>query len=121
VEDEDELRIALKRLLSGSGYRVLDAGDPEQAVRLAADCVGSIDLLLTDVVMPVMNGVDLADAICAERPETRVLMMSGHMDLRAPLARALPPGVGFVPKPFASGDLLEKIREVLDAPGPVRS
>jgi len=115
VEDEPDLRLALKRLLEGSGYSVLDAGDPREALQIAEADPGPIELLLTDVVMPVMSGVDLADAICRVRPETRVLLMSGHMVLDGEVDRALPPGVAFLAKPFESKQLSAKVRAVLDS------
>jgi len=115
VEDEPELRSALLRVLAGNGYRVLEAADPEVALRVADEHDGPIDLLLTDVVMPIMNGVDLAEAVCSQRPETRVILMSGYMDLRETLTGSLPPGVDFLAKPFESEDLARKARAVLDA------
>jgi len=120
VEDESELRHALFRVLSANGYRVLEAKDPETAIRAAGAHEGPIELLLTDVVMPTMNGVDLADAICSNRPETRVILMSGYMDLRESLTASPPPGVDFLPKPFESDELAVKVRTVLDAKAPVR-
>jgi two-component system cell cycle sensor histidine kinase/response regulator CckA len=116
VEDEVELRLALKRLFTSNGYRVLDSGDPVAALRIAETSDEPIDLLVTDVVMPAMNGVDLAEAACAVHPESRVLLISGHMVLDAALEQALPAGVAFLAKPFEAEDLMVKVREVLDAP-----
>jgi signal transduction histidine kinase/ActR/RegA family two-component response regulator len=116
VEDEADLRAALVRLLASNGYQVIDAGDPAEALGIAEASDGPIDLLLTDVVMPGMNGVDLAEAICAVHPETRVLLVSGHMVLDASIARALPAGVSFLAKPFEADELTAAVREVLDAP-----
>lgn len=115
VEDEPDLRLALKRLLERSGYAVLDAEGPRSALAIAEAEPGPIHLLVTDVVMPEMSGVDLAETLCRTRPETRVLLISGHMVLDGQLERALPPGVAFLAKPFESADLSAKVREVLDA------
>jgi signal transduction histidine kinase/ActR/RegA family two-component response regulator len=116
VEDEVDLRAALKRLLASNGYHILDSGDPLAALRIAEASERSIDLLVTDVVMPAMSGVDLAEAVCASHPETRVLLISGHMVLDSALERALPSGVAFLAKPFEADELTAKVREVLDAP-----
>jgi FixJ family two-component response regulator len=68
--------------------------------------------------MPGMNGIDLAEAICATRAETRVLLMSGYMDLHESLAKQVSPGVDFLAKPFETDDLTALVRRVLDAPTP---
>ncbi len=115
VEDEDMVRRLARLTLERRGYRVLEAAGGDEALRLAAEFDEPIHLLLTDVVMPGMNGRALAEHLQAKRPETRVLFMSGYPDdaiVRYGISEA---DVAFLEKPFSSGDLAEKVREVLDA------
>ncbi len=115
VEDEDMVRRLARLTLEQRGYRVLEAAGGDEALRLAAEFDEPIHLLLTDVVMPGMNGRALAEHLQAKRPETRVLFMSGYPDdaiVRYGISEA---DVAFLEKPFSSGDLAEKVREVLDA------
>jgi CheY-like chemotaxis protein len=116
VEDQDELREVALEALTLSGYRVRDAGTVGEALRLAGDHPDRIDLLLTDVVMPDLNGRELAERILALHPEARVLFMSGYTDDAIVHHGVLDPGTAFLPKPFTPTDLARKVREVLDAP-----
>ncbi|HXE72218.1 MAG TPA: ATP-binding protein, partial [Candidatus Nitrosotenuis sp.] len=120
AEDEDQVRLALSRLLEGRGYRVLPAASGEEALRVSARYPGSIELLLTDVAMPEMGGVELARRLQALRPGLRVLLVSGH----APevLARqGVEEGQPLLPKPFSPQALLQRVRESLNSgPGPPR-
>ena len=96
-----------------AGYAVIEAADGEQAVELATQHDGQIDLVVTDVVMPGMSGREAADTIRLLRPETRVLYMSGYTDddiLRHGVLRGL---VAFLPKPFTPDVLLARVRELL--------
>ena len=115
VEDEELVRELVRTLLQQAGYRVLEAGSGEEALRIAADFSNRIDLLLTDVVMPGRtNGRILADALLVERPDLRVLYMSGYTD-DADLALGLQRAeVAFIQKPFSPVALTVKVREVLD-------
>ncbi len=114
VEDEPEVRRLVERLLRGKGYRVLAAGSPADAVALAKSHDAEIDLLLTDVIMPGMNGRDLARLLAPARPAMRVLYMSGYADAAMNQHGILPTGTAFVSKPFTPEALARKVREVLD-------
>jgi DNA-binding response OmpR family regulator len=118
VEDEEELRQLVRRMLVQDGYEVLDAGDPETALRIVSQDRGRIDLLLTDVVMPKMSGFELAEQLCEKRPGTRVIFISGHLAHPSLRGGEIPAGAAFVPKPFRPARLARTVREVLDQPQP---
>jgi PAS domain S-box-containing protein len=114
AEDEDGVRDAARRILAAQGYTVLEAFDGAEALTLAADHRGAIDLLLTDVVMPRKTGPQVAAELSAQRPELRVLYMSGHTDEAiTPLALA-GTETTFVQKPFTHDRLAAAVRELLD-------
>ncbi|MFA6147757.1 MAG: response regulator [bacterium] len=115
VEDEKQILFLAARILEGHGYRVLSAESPEEACRIAEQYDGKIDLLLTDVVMPGMNGKELQGRIAAMRPGIRVLYMSGYTANAIAHRGVLDEGVAFVQKPFTMRALLEKVRSVLDS------
>jgi signal transduction histidine kinase/ActR/RegA family two-component response regulator len=115
AEDAPEVRESLRRSLEGSGYRVLAAPDPNAALLLAEDPSGPAQLLIADVVMPGMNGRELARRLTTRWPALRVLFISGYADSVAQ-QDALEPGQAFLRKPFSMDDLGRKVREVLDAP-----
>jgi two-component system cell cycle sensor histidine kinase/response regulator CckA len=113
VDDAAPLRMLTRRLLEGSGYTVLDSGDPAEALHLAEGHQGPLPLMITDVVMPGFSGAVLAERVAAIRPETRVLYMSGYND--SSIERAQGPNyAAFLEKPFTREDLLKKVRELLD-------
>ena len=114
VEDEVSLLQLTTRALERSGYVVLTAGSPAKALELAAAHPGDIDLLLTDVVMPGMNGRSLARAICAQRPTTQWLFMSGFATDVIGGSGMLDDAERFIGKPFTVTALTAKVREVLD-------
>ncbi len=117
VEDENALRLVLSETLGEAGYTVIAAASAIEAVARASADRGRIDLLLTDVIMPEMNGLAVADRIRAARPDVRVLFMSGYTEEL--LGQILPPDLQFIPKPFLRETLLRKIRGVLAGePGP---
>jgi two-component system, cell cycle sensor histidine kinase and response regulator CckA len=116
VEDEAEVRDLAREVLERAGYTVLEAHVPADALLIARRHVGIIDLLLTDVIMPGMSGRTLAENIAAERPETKIVFMSGYTDDAIVRHGVLEPGIHFVEKPFMPGVLTAKIREVLDSP-----
>lgn len=114
VEDEAMVRrfavVALERL----GYRALEATDGNAALEIAAAFAGRIHLLFTDVVMPHMNGQDLAGRIRELQPDVRVLYASGYTDNAIVHHGVLNPGVAFLQKPYTVLELSVKIRQVLD-------
>jgi signal transduction histidine kinase len=113
VEDEAPLRALVRRILVNHGYSVLEAQDGEDGLRRSAQHGGPIHLLLTDVVMPQMGGRELADRIAVERPDVRVLFMTGYSEH----ATAEPTrSVSLLHKPFTSLALLGQVRKVLDRP-----
>jgi signal transduction histidine kinase/CheY-like chemotaxis protein len=116
VEDDVNLRALAHDILSSEGYIVLESEDPEDALRLAERRDGAIHLLLTDVVMPHMNGPALADVIKRLRPNVKVLYMSGYTDDAIAHFGVLDPGTALLEKPFNGASLIRKVREVLDSP-----
>jgi PAS domain S-box-containing protein len=116
VEDEKEVRGLAREVLEGLGYTVLEAAVPGDASLIAERHVGLIELLLTDVVMPGMSGRALASRVAAERPETKVLFMSGYTDDAIVRHGVLEPGTSFLEKPFTPQALAMKVREALDRP-----
>ena len=114
VEDEDELRSVAREILEMYGYAVLEAQRPDDALLIAERHSGPIHVLVTDVVMPKMNGRDLARRLAPLRPETRVLYISGYTDEAIVRHGVLDPGTAFLEKPFTPDELARKVREVLD-------
>jgi len=115
VEDEQALREVIERILTSSGYQVLSATNGAEALALAGKSLEGIDLLLTDVIMPVMHGPQLAEQIKQMRPSIRVMFMSGFAQPILDAGGHLEPGVILIEKPFAGADLLEKVRQVLES------
>ena len=116
AEDEDSVRAVAKEALERRGYRVLAACDGPSALALARACTERIDLLLTDVVMPGINGRVLAETLLSERPETRVLFASGYTDDAVLLHGVRTDEVSYIQKPFTPQALVQRVREVLDQP-----
>ena len=116
MEDERAIRLSTKRLLERLGYAVLSAASPGEAMQVAAACQGTIDLLLTDVVMPEMTGRELAVRLVELRPDLRCIYMSGYTANVIAQHGVLDEGVRFLPKPFTRDDLAHAIRAALDAP-----
>jgi two-component system cell cycle sensor histidine kinase/response regulator CckA len=114
VEDEDHVRSAARGILRRQHYHVVDAKNGNEALLLCEQHAGIIDLLLTDVVMPNMSGVELARRIAAIRPVTKVLFMSGYTDDAVIRHGAVGTGITFVQKPFTTEMLARKVRQVLD-------
>jgi PAS domain S-box-containing protein len=113
VEDEPIVLGLSKSLLEELGYTVLTAGTPSEAIRLADEHAGEIHLLITDVVMPEMNGRDLAKQLLSLRPNIKVLFMSGYTANVIAHRGVLEQGVHFIQKPFSIEELSVKVREVL--------
>ncbi len=118
VEDEPGVRSLARRALQRFGYRVLEAGNGQEALMVARQFENAIDLLLTDVVMPEMGGRELAQILKRERPTTRVLYTSGYPDTAGLQEEVQEAVVAYLPKPYTPEVLAQKVRDVLDAPAP---
>lgn len=118
VEDETNLRYLARKYLERQGYSVLDAADGAAAVEVAASFPGPIQLLLTDVIMPGMNGRELAHRIAATRSDIKVLYMSGYTENAIGHNGLLDEGIILLQKPFTLPALQAKVREVLDTASP---
>jgi PAS domain S-box-containing protein len=116
VEDDSQVRAAAARILRGQGYKVLDACDGMHALALAATHVGSIDLVLSDVVMPGTSGPDVVELLKKRDSKLKSLFMSGYSDHAVLANGALQAGVNFIQKPFVPQVLAKRVREVLDQP-----
>jgi PAS domain S-box-containing protein len=115
VEDSEPLRKLTQSFLVSHGFRVLAAQDGEEAIQLETQHSGKIDLLLTDVVMPGMNGRALAGRMLPRQPGMRVLYISGYTDSFVARHGVLEQGTELLHKPFTEDVLIRKVREVLDA------
>lgn len=113
VEDNDGVRALASRILRDSGYDVLEAADGGQALGLADGRGESIDLLLTDMVMPGLSGAEVAERVRAIAPGVAVLFMSGYAGDTIMRAARLPPRAQYIEKPFAPGELARRVRDVL--------
>jgi CheY-like chemotaxis protein len=116
VEDNNLLRPIIAEMIEPYGYTVLVAADGVEALAVAAQHPGTVDLLLTDVVMPRLNGRELAERLLEKRPETKVLFSSGYPSDTVVQTGIAEARVAFIQKPYIAGDLLAKIRAVLRAP-----
>jgi len=114
VEDDDMVRNLVRETLERSGYKILDSAGPMEARRTAARHRGPIQLLITDVVMPKISGRELAEQMVRERPDLKVLYMSGYTDNAVVNSGILKKEVFFLQKPFTPAALIEKVREVLE-------
>ena len=114
VEDDRIVRKSICRMLQILGYHVLEARGGERGLELIEETEGKIDLLLTDVIMPEMNGKELADKITAKHPHVRVLFMSGYADDVLSQYGILNVKLHYMHKPFAVADIARKLREMLD-------
>jgi signal transduction histidine kinase/ActR/RegA family two-component response regulator len=114
VEDEEIVRELARQVLEQKGYKVLTARHGAEALIVAEQYDGPIHLLLTDVVMPEMNGKDLAERLLAIRSDLRVIYMSGYADAAIFQNGSVPETANYLQKPFTPASLLRKVREVLD-------
>jgi two-component system cell cycle sensor histidine kinase/response regulator CckA len=112
VEDEVSVRLASGQFLTQSGYKVLEASDGENAMRVSREHAGPIHLMITDVVMPGMGGARLAERLAEERPEMAVLFVSGYAEntVLQPEATSR-----FLQKPFSLKVLARAVRQALEA------
>ncbi len=114
VEDEPAILMMTTMMLERLGYKVVSARTPGQAIRLSQKHAGEINLLITDVVMPEMNGRDLAKTILSSCPDIKLLFMSGYTANVIEDHGVLEKGVNFIQKPFSKNNLGAKVREILD-------
>jgi CheY-like chemotaxis protein len=114
VEDDSEVRMFVRQMLTAHGYRVLEAADGDEAFAIARQ-PGVFDLLLTDVVMRGLNGRETAERVRALRPDVAVLYMSGYTDDAVLRSGVFEQGTSFLQKPFGAADLARKVRQMLDA------
>ncbi|MBN2574234.1 MAG: PAS domain S-box protein [Deltaproteobacteria bacterium] len=114
VEDDERVREVLTQSLRGWGYEVMVAATGEEALALAVARTGRIDLLLTDVILPGMNGREMAQALAKVHPETRTLFCSGYGENIIAHGGALEAGIEFVSKPYRMDALARRVREILD-------
>ena len=114
AEDEQTVRELVGRLLSTQGYEVLAAADGAEALRICREHAETIDLLLTDMVMPGMSGPELAAQALVVRPSMKILYMSGYTEYAVVNQGVLERVQAFIWKPFSNAALAEKVRRVLD-------
>ena len=114
VEDDDAVRAVTRRALSRFGYSVLTAEGGQEAIRIAEEHPEAIKLLLTDIMMPGMNGVEVAAQVGEIRPGIRVFYMSGYADQDLVRQGLLTPGTRFLQKPFTPQELADRVRDILD-------
>jgi signal transduction histidine kinase/ActR/RegA family two-component response regulator len=117
VEDQRDLRTALDRVLRAGGYTVVEVESAKAALEVAAREPG-FDLVVTDAVMPRMNGLELIEALRAVRPETRILLVSGYLNHPSLRRAPLPAGITLLEKPFSLDELVSTVAAVLEAPPP---
>jgi len=108
VEDEPAVRQLFAMALSRAGYKVLEARNGQEAMKVFDEHSGAIDLLLTDMRMPYMNGADLTKQLRAQKDDLKMICMSGYSVADGTVAR------DFLTKPFSRDEMLKKVREVLD-------
>ena len=113
VDDDDSVRQVAAKVLERAGYRVLQAGDGTEALKVAREHVGHLDLVLTDVVMPGMNGRELGEQLAGQRPETRLLYMSAYTEDEVILRGIRVADVHFLYKPFSLEGLNAAVRRAL--------
>ncbi len=113
VEDDEGLRKFAQNALEQHGYKVLDAENGEDALRVSKAHEGPIDLMITDVVMPKMGGREAADRLQPLYPQMKVIYMSGYTNNAIVEHGVLAPGLNFLQKPFSPEGLARKVREVL--------
>jgi CheY-like chemotaxis protein len=114
VEDTDNLRNLLHRVLEGNGFSVLPSADGAEALRLCQQHDGTIDLVVSDIVMPRLNGLELEERIRAARPETKFLFITGFGEQFPELRERIKYGTNILEKPFLPSELLRKVEDTLN-------
>lgn len=117
VEDEDTVRKFTRQVLELNGYTVLEGRDGEDGLRVSENHPGAIDVLFTDVIMPRMNGRELAEKVLQARPGIKVLFMSGYTDDAIMRQGLLDSDTDFIQKPFTSQRLARTLRQILGMAG----
>ena len=112
ADDDAAVRKVTTRVLERAGYKVLAAGTGAEALQILEQA-GTADLLMTDVIMPGMNGRDLAAQVLQMRPGMKVIFLSGYTDETITPHGVLPPGVNYIEKPFSQDGMIETVRKVL--------
>ncbi len=115
VEDESSVRLLVQTVLEAKGYHVIDARSGDDALKLCENYKGRLDMVLTDMVLPEINGRELAQRLTAIRPHTKVLFMSGYSGAALGGESILELNAAFIQKPFTTDSLARKVREVLDS------
>jgi hypothetical protein len=115
VEDEAAIREVTRRMLARNGYHVVAAASGHEALEVLATQLEHIDVLLTDVIMPRMQGKEFADQVLVIQPAARVIFMSGYTQGLLGAQGVLEPGTHLIEKPFSEATLLTKLQEVLSA------
>ena len=116
IDDEPFVLSAVAGILARAGFRVLQAGGSSEALALAREQSGQIDLIVCDVIMPGMSGPRLAERLHAIHPEARFLFMAGLPD-SPDISQLVQHGHAFLPKPFGSQELIARVRQTLGADG----
>jgi len=120
VEDEERIRYVMSKILTREGYHILKAAGPEEALTLSRDYVEPIHIVITDMLMPGMNGLELTKRMVEMRPTTKFLLMSGYSESTLQTDKAWQEDViHFLPKPFTMESLKSKVRQVLDQSQPL--
>jgi DNA-binding NtrC family response regulator len=114
TEDNQNVRQMVKNILTRQGYEVIEAEDGEDALNLLGSCDKDVHLLLTDVIMPGMNGRDLYNMALKKRPGLKVIYMSGYTDNVIEHYGVLNEEVRFIQKPFSPNDLINTLQEILN-------
>lgn len=114
VEDEDTVRKVIQRLLQKLGYRVLPASNAEEAIEIFRERDAELDLVLTDVVMPGLTGVQMAEVLREQRPDMKFLFTSGYTSKELGGSPEEPP-TPFLPKPFSMDELSRRVEEALES------
>ena len=114
VDDEANVRRLVRKILESSGYTILEASRGTEALQICQKYEGPVHLLVTDVIMPGMNGQSLTEQVTTLRPHARVLYMSGCADSTLLTLSERKTEIAFIQKPFTPDALTRKVREVLD-------
>ncbi len=115
MEDEEAFADLGRTILTRLGYRVITASKPSEAIQLAKESPERIELIITDIIMPEMNGKELSSILLKENPDIKILFMSGYPSNVIAYQGILEEGINFIQKPFSLKEISLKIRRVLDA------